>query len=203
MGYIEYFFLNRIKLILIPILVTFPNFAFSQSSIKFYQRIEPQLLLGFGQLINNQYHHLATNRISLETKISYTVDLNDNFIFKPFIGYSSISTSTSSSSANHDSYQSFTAGSAIDLKKQQWKFGLGVKGNKLLKVIYSIDGNKSKADLSAFFYKIFYQGGLNCCFSFSHFNILAEVWISFTEIQSSFFEPLRINEYLIGIGYHI
>lgn len=218
--YYKIILIQSIFFVLIP-----SSFLYSQDENKlFYQNIEPRIFAGASQWLYEQhlpyvYHHgysFLINKPINEFGISYSYHLNEDFVIYPYIGYSDlvIYCVEDNSGPNYTSYayfSSFIAGGSFYYKLNHWNLGVCIYGKKILSVnnwksseTTKFGTSTTNEDITSEYGSIYYLTGFSIMYSLGHFNFLAESRFNILgDGTFSYNATEHINEYLLGIGYHL
>jgi len=199
-----------------------PLYSFSQNAddLKVYQHIEPRMFIGASQWYAPNTSRFDIINPSYEFGITYSFSLPNNFVLYPYIGYSIVTINNTEPGNNPsfialERFQSLIGGASLYYKLNKWSFGVGFYGKNIFEVYQGL-GDKyhqfgwDRMDNIIMFSRDYYLGGLSVLYSFPHFNIIAEARFNPSGIYETLgpgipygSATIHINEYLIGVGYHL
>jgi len=181
--------------------------AFCQSEKSIIECFEPHLFIGQSYWVNKDTNVIDRKRPSYQIDLSYSVNLNNKTQLHPYIGYSKIIFSNGENGIGFLKFYSLVAGSTITYKISNLRIGIDLDGNMIIKAEEEFTDLRGVIDDETFaWYHLFYNAGITLEYSFSHLSILALARFPLSGIKSIYAnntESLRINEYLIGVGYHL
>jgi hypothetical protein len=194
------------KLVLLFLLS--PLFSLSQNDdINFYKHIEPRIYIGVSQWLGGSNNRFDIKNPAYEFGITYSFSLPNNFVLYPYIGYNSITINNGIYYQALEKFETIIAGTSIYYKLNRWNFGVSIYGKDILDVLVGSEHNTHWENANSFeYWSTYYLGGLTVLYSFSHFNLIAEARFNLFGMHYTIIPytgTIHINEYMIGIGYHL
>jgi hypothetical protein len=137
-------------------------------------------------------------------RFNYLINLNNDFSVLPFVGYNCFGGTSNITEGDQDRYlfDLIETGSFMIVNLSDFRFGTGIKANRLLRVSYDLFSiRNTHEDRSKLFSKWSADAGVHSSFIFPPMSISIEAWLGLTNLMNNDWTIVRENHYRVFIGY--